>query len=206
MLMADSIKSEDVELEFNAQIRSSRLDVDKLLVALDLLQDSTGSNLSQRQLIEKRERISQFLKGTFSTEIESFRYGDFSGKNFSGNINFANNELQIKGVAEALDGQIGIDGQLLMEYRPRLETQLTFESINSTQLFRQSKQFDQDFLTDQNLSGKMSGQVLLEASWDQNGRFMNEKLKAIANLQFSNGVIKNLEPLQAYARFIKKPQ
>jgi hypothetical protein len=206
LLMADSVNSEDVELEFNANVRSSNLDVDKMLVTLDLLQDSTGRNLSQRQLIEKRERISQYLKGNLTTEIESFKYGDFSGQNFTGSINFANTELLIKGATEAMDGQVGIDAQLLMEYRPRLETQLTFEAVSSTQLFQQSKQFKQDFLTDQNLSGTMNGQVLLEASWDQNGRFMNEKMKAIGNLQFTNGTLKNLAPQKEYARFIKKPQ
>ncbi len=206
MLMADSINSEDVELEFNAQVKSSNLDVNKMLVTLDLLQDSTGRNLSQRQLIEKRERISQFLKGSFSAEIDSFTYHNFSGKNFSGNINFANNELQIKGLTEALDGEIAIDGQLLMEYRPRLEAQLTFAEVNSTQLFEQSRQFNQDFLTSRNLSGTMKGHLLVEASWDQNGRFLNDKMKATGSLQFSNGAIKNLEPQKAYARFIKKPQ
>jgi len=204
-LLADSINSEDVELEFDATVQSNQLDLDQVLVALELLQDSTSSR-SGRQLLRRREAISQFLKGTVSSQIDSFTYRGFSGKNFEGNINFANNELQVRGTAEAFGGQVGIDGELMLEYRPKLETRLTLQGVNTTTFLRQSGQFNQDFITDQNLAGQLEGSILLEASWDENGRFLNEKLKTMANLQFSDGFIQKLPPQQSWSRFIKAPQ
>ncbi len=206
LLLADEDNSEDVELEFEASLKSKQLDLDKVLVAVNLMQDSTNRRMSSRQLVQKREKISRYLKGTTTAEIDSFNYYNFSGKNFSGNLNFANNEIQLKGTTETMEGKAELEGRLLLDYRPRLETRLDFQGINAQQLLTQGRNFNQDFLTARHISGKLDGHLILETYWDESGAFMKERMKAMAGLIFKNGYLKEIEPLSEWARYIKKPQ
>ncbi len=204
-ILADSINSEDVELEFNATIQSQNLDLDKMLTATGLLQDSTSKGLSPSEIIQKRERISQFLKGSLQAQVDQLSFQNLKGQNFAGTLNFANNEVQINGTTESMEGQVELDAQLLLEYRPQLEAQLSLSQINAQTFLQQNNNLGQEFITTENLKGKLDGHFLINAYWDQNGQFLKEKLKTTGQFTLQNGTFQNITPIQSWAKFIKAP-
>lgn len=207
VLFADSLNSERVELEFEASMAASQLDIDRLMKFSALSPEEAQApepavdSLRTAQ-IQSRERFTSFLKGSFNADFDNFNYNLIEGRNFAGKLEFNNNVMTIKGDMEAMGGGFRLEGATTFEGRPQLAARLAAENINASEFFRQSENFGQEVLTDKHLKGSLNARIAIFAFWDEEGNFLMDKLRVLAGLGISNGELAGFEMLESFSSFV----
>jgi len=157
----------------------------------------------QTKVNEDREFLANFLKGTFNATIDNFNYNKIEGEDFEGTIVFDNNEVTIKGEANAMDGLVDIDGKFFIEKEPYLNAKISCNEIDAHEFFSQSENFGQEFLKAENVSGLLNSRMIINAFWDDKGEFSYDKLTVFAGLGITDGELKDFEMLEDFSSVIK---
>ena len=207
-LFADSVNTQQVELQFQAALQSKNLDIDRLMKLSALTEaEQKADTLTQDSLksenIQKRQQFTQFLKGTFDARIERFNYNQIEGTNFIGELEFNNNELAIKGATAAMKGNFELDGKVYFEKAPRLTARLVCNDIDATTFFSQSEDFGQKILTSKNVSGILDAKIAIYAYWDTTGQFQYDQLRILGGLDLRDGRLKDFKMLEQFSTYVK---
>ena len=209
VVFADSLNSQKARLQFNANLQASELDIDQLLALgapseeAQEVAEATGTTDSLAQAeIEKRGFFTQFLDGTFAATIQEFNYGEISGEDFEGSLTFKEGIMGIDGRTKAMKGEFLLDGEMNFNGAPSLTAKLSGNGIEIYEFFRQSENFGQDFLVADNLEGQMDTRIYLECFFDEQGNFLQDKLRVLAGVGLKNGVLKDFKMLEDFSTFV----
>ncbi len=206
VLFSDSINSNRANLEFDAHLDATELDIDRLM-NLSLVSDETNDveeiDSLSRARTEKREKITDYLSGKFRATFKAFNYDKIEGENFVGNLLFDDKIMTIDGRAEAMEGLIKIDGKMNFEGSPHLTTKVICRNIDAKEFFRQTNNFGQTVLTDKHLEGSLNTRMYIEAFWDEKGAFLTDKLHVLAEVKVKEGEFKNAELLKDLSSIVK---
>ncbi|MEM1319207.1 MAG: AsmA-like C-terminal region-containing protein [Bacteroidota bacterium] len=208
VLFADSLNSRKAELKFQATLDAPQLDIDELIA---MTETPVEPSLSRKSVVDSikvantlnRERITKFLKGSFKAKIDAFNYRLIEGQDFKGDLTFDNNELIIKGNTDAMDGSFEVDGKAYFEDKPYLEAKLITDKIDIEEFFRQSENFGQEVLQSKHIKGKLNAKLHVTAHWDEEGRFVYEKLHVLGDVSVLNGELINYKMLYDFSTYIK---
>lgn len=208
VLFADSTNSNQVELQFRAEMLSKNLDIDRLMHLSMLTEaEQKGDTLTVDSLkteqIEKRQQFTQFLKGTFDARIDNYNFNKIEGNSFIGKLEFKNNEMVVSGNTKAMKGNFDLDGRIYFEKSPRLTAKLICNSIDATEFFRQAEDFGQEILTYNNVSGTLNAKIAIYAYWNEAGGFQYDKLRVLAGLGIQNGRLKDFKMLEQFSTYVK---
>jgi len=205
VLFADSLNSKNAELEFQANLHAQTMDIDRLLTFASIGGENPENVLADSLKVEqvlKGERISNFLKGTFDAIIDEFNYGKVEGQAFNGKLRFNNNELDINGKTNAMDGSFDLKSKMYFEDRPRLEAQLVCKEIDVNKFFKQTEDFGQEVLQSKHVSGTLNAKIAIYAFWDEAGAFEEKKLRVLAGVGIENGELKDFEMLEDFSSYV----
>ena len=208
VLLADSLNSQRAVLEFQADLVSSNMDVDRLIKLTDVpvkendVQQIVFDSLKVAKN-EGRERFTDFLKGVFNAKISEFRYGKIEGRDFNGKLTFESGQMRIEGDTRAMDGAFILDGTVFFEKEPRLEAKLDCERIDIRKFFDQTNNVGQEYLKADNLVGVMNSKMLIHAFWDSTGNFDMDKLHVWAGIGIKNGELKGFKMLEEFSDYAK---
>ncbi len=212
VLFADSLNSRQAELEFEAELTSGKLDIDRLLTLTRLKlseKDTTGLSREsvdslQTATLIKRERLTRLLNGTFKTQVKEFNYEKIEGADFTGLVEFSDSRMTIRGGTNAMGGVMDVDGELYFDrQQSRLEARVTTEAIDLNTFFVQTDNFGQEVLTSRNISGKLDAQILIQAYWDEKGAFDADRMQVVAGVAIKDGILEKFEMLEAFSSFVK---
>ena len=113
---------------------------------------------------------------------ELFSIANTSLHSFGGQINFSlKNRLKAKTTPISIEGNI--------------------ERVDIDSLFNAFNNFNQKFITAENISGKITLDFQLLGEM-QKGSLLNDSLHCITNLTIENGILKHFEPLKRLSKFI----
>ncbi|MEZ5056476.1 MAG: AsmA family protein [Saprospiraceae bacterium] len=209
VLFADSINSQNAILNFQASLNAKELDLDKLVGLTKVSEEKKESAVSsvevdslQKDRTLKQEKITSFLKGTFEAKVASFNYNEINGKDFIGKFSIENNELAIKGEAKGMEGYFDLDGTMFFTKEPYLVAKIEANEINIKDFFKQTQNFNQDFITHENLDGSLTARLLIDAFWNEKAEYQKDKLHVLAGLSIENGELKNLKLLESFSKYI----
>ncbi|MCB9348394.1 MAG: AsmA family protein [Lewinellaceae bacterium] len=208
VFFADSLNSQDVELLFDASLVAKSLDIDRLMKFSTLTEEEEQAPEEVKDslkvaVVQKRQTVTSFLKGSFNADVEAFNYNLIEGNNFKGKLEFDNNIMGIRGEVTAFNGQLLLDGKTYFQDEPHLEAKLTCKAIDVTEFFRQSENFGQDVLQSQNLKGKLDALIAIYAYWDEEGNFDMDKLRVLAGVAIKNGELRDFGMLESFSSFVK---
>ena len=208
VLFADSINSQNVELLFDASLVAKTLDIDRLMKfsALTPEEEQAPEEIQDSlkvAVVQKREAVTSFLKGSFNADVEAFNYNLIDGNNFKGKLEFDNNIMGIRGEVDAFKGRLLLDGRTYFEDEPRLEAKLTCQAIDVTEFFRQSENFGQDVLKAENLKGRLDALIAIYAYWDKEGNFDMDKLRVLSGVAIKDGELRDFGMLESFSTFVK---
>ena len=211
VLFADSLNSRDARLEFTSTLSASRLDLDRLLdLSVPPAQPSdydtslaSRGKPGQKEQIQRRSRVTDFLKGTFQANIKEYNYNEIKGEDFSGSLSFNSQDLAIKGNTRAMDGRWNLDGTAHITARPYLNAKLIAEAIDVKEFFRQAENFGQNVVKSSHLKGKLDAKLAIDAFWDENGIFQEDKLHVLSDMRITNGQLIGLELLYDFSDYIR---
>lgn len=208
VLLADSLNSKNAELIFSGKLHARSIDFDQMMeiYAIPFEEGEASQQVidSLKEVkVEKRERVTDFLDGTFEATVESFKYRKMEGEDFQGKLTFKNNELDVEGETMIMGGHFRIEGEGFFEKRPKMKMHVYTEDVDVKEFFRQNENFWQDYLTDENLSGELESKIFIEAYWDEQGEFLMDDLHVLADVRINEGELRDFEMLYSYKPFIK---
>lgn len=208
VLFKDSLNTQKAELEFQADLQSDKLDIDRLLHYFAISEAETQApepvvDSIKTVNIQKRELATHLFKGTFNAVIKDFNYNLIEGKDFIGKFEIDNGELLIDGKTTAMGGDFDLDGRVFFEEEPYLKAKVACQAIDVKEFFRQAENFGQDVLTFKHVEGTLEAKILINAYWDQGGNFQQEKLRVLTGFGITDGELANFEMLEQFATFVK---
>jgi uncharacterized protein involved in outer membrane biogenesis len=199
-LLSDSLQK-NTKLNFDAKLYATKLDFNKLIPPTK----PEGKSISKQknQLGKSEEPFYKYLEGNFQADIETFDYQRIKGKNFVGNINFGDNDVNLSGNLETMGGNMKLQGRLATQNTPDLHAIIICNKIDATTFLYQCKNFGQQILTNDNLKGTLNAKIVLDAQWDTQGIFLDKKLVTFAYLNIQNGEVKDVKMLEDFSTFVK---
>jgi hypothetical protein len=208
VLFADSLNTKNAELVFNAKLHASELDIERLInmTNIQVEEAAVGKEIYDSMLVAKgidQERLTNLLNGRFEATFDEFSYGKVEGENFTGQLRFDNNAMQIKGETNAMEGFMDLDGIYYFEKAPRLVVNVECVEINVNDLFNQTDNFGQEFLSAKNLRGSMNGKFHIQTFWNEAGYFQYDKLRVYAGIGIHDGELRNFKMLEDFSTYIK---
>jgi len=210
VLFADSLNTNDAELNFNARLIGASIDIDELLSLAGPTEEeeekaeATGSTDSLRaKTMARRTQITDLLRGRFDAVLDNWNYGEMEGEDFRGQLIFEPRKLEVAGITEAMEGELKVDGTVYFAELQRVEGRVRARAIDVHQFFAQSENFSQEVLTDDNLEGTMDARLFIQAYFDEVGAFDYDKLRVLADLDIKDGELNDLEMLENFAFALK---
>lgn len=208
VLLSDSLNTENAVLEFSADLLSPKMDLARLVKLTDVpvkedeVQQQVFDSLKVAKN-EKRQRISDLLRGAFKAKVDEFSYNKIEGQDFNGLLTFEAAKMRVEGDAKGMDGAFVLDGTVFFEKEPRLEAKLDCQMIDVKEFFRQTENVGQPVLKAENISGNMNSKMLIHAFWDSTGVFLTDKLHVWAGVGIRNGELKNFKMLEEFADYAR---
>lgn len=145
------------------------------------------------------------IKLALKTTLTNFRFNDFVADKMEGNL--VSNRVAIRMPRSQINalGGITIASISIKKWGENhlLDINSELKGINISQLFKEFNNFEQNEITDKNLSGTLSGNIIAKVILDQSYEPILPKLYAKADVTIENGALINYEPLQELSAFAK---
>ena len=199
-LLSDSLQ-ENTKLNFDAKLFATKLDLNKLIPSTN--PEEKTASISKNKAKKSEKPFYKYLEGNFQADIETFDYQRITGRNFVGNIKFNNDDINLAGNVETMGGNMQLKGRLATQNAADLHATIICNKIDATTFLYQCENFGQKVLTNDNLKGVLNAKIVIDAQWDAQGNFLDEKLVTFAYLNIQNGEVKNVKMLEDFSTFVK---
>lgn len=210
VLFADSLNTNDAELNFDARLTGETFDVDELLNLAGPTEEeeevaaAAGQTDSLKaKTMTRRTQITDLLRGRFEADVEEWNYGEIEGEDFRGQLIFTPRRLDVVGLTTAMDGELKLDGSVFFEALQRVEGRISCNGVDVEQFFAQSENFGQEVLTSDNIEGEMDAKLFIQAYFDELGEFDYDKLVVKAGISIGQGELNDFEMLENFAFALK---
>ncbi len=206
--LSDTSQQEKVKLEFKLDLRAENLDLDRLMAISEVTEaQAEAENTTVDSLVieqnQKREQITDQLKGTVTLHVGKLNYELVEGSDFTGELILDNNTLDVKGSAKGMNGSVDLNGAFLFHERPSLVAHISCNDIDVKEFFRQMDNFGQEVLQDKHLRGALSAKFAIYAFWDETGNFLMDDLRVLADATINNGELIGFKMLESFSTFVK---
>jgi hypothetical protein len=162
-----------------------------------------GANKAVSQNESSSEELLP-IKLNLQTTLSDFKFNDFVADKMQGDLISNRTSISMpKCNILALGGKTTAAIALKkwgINHLLDINSQLS--DINITQLFKQFNSFEQNEITDKNISGTINGNILAKVILDKNFEPILPKLYAKANVVITNGALINYEPLTELSSFV----
>ncbi|MFN0176169.1 MAG: AsmA-like C-terminal region-containing protein [Saprospiraceae bacterium] len=208
VLFADSLNTAGALLEFGARLRSENFDVDQIIGMFSVQSSASeaggeaGLDSLKKEKNTKRSLAMNKLKGTFEANIRGFKYGKIEGKNFLGSFEFDHNNLNFNGNAAAMQGELALQGNARFDLAASLKMHIVARNLDLQTMLAQCENFGQEVITAENMRGRLSGRVVLWTYWNDFGEFDMKRLRALADVQATNGELQKVKMFEDFSSFV----
>ena len=189
-------------IRFDGKVKSESLNAYSLMEQFNVWQNAEPAAGKMVAQTGSGNAAFTSYQGKLSAEIGKFEWEDIHGVDFSGNVALEGKSMLISGEAQAMGGTLNLEGELAWGQKTVWDGALTCEEVEVEEAFKQCHNFGQTFLTDQQIKGALSTQLLFNAEWDAQGSFISDNLHVYATIQLDDGEIKGLDVLESFSDFI----
>jgi hypothetical protein len=138
--------------------------------------------------------------------IANFRFRDFIAENIGGKLFYRPGIADFRSIAiSALQGKMSGDGFLIQNRSKDFiaKGNLNLEEIDVNQAFLSFRNFGQDFIMAENLSGTLSGKISALVPMDSMMNPLINTITAEGRYLITNGALLNFEPVMKLSSFIE---
>jgi AsmA-like protein len=184
-------------LKINAAVSSGYMNLD------ELLSKNTNSTQSESNF---RLSISQYLQLNLDISIDKFNFRKFEATSVKGSLLLKDQTLQTQslvfntsGGKSTLVGMIkDIPGDSL-----RINYNAKISKLNITQLFKEMGNFGQQTITDSNLKGRVSADILFRSMWSKSLEINSKSIVVQSSFEINDGELLNFTPMLELQEFLK---
>ncbi len=186
---------EDEPVGIESTLESDFIDMDELLGAGE--QEQAGG--------EYVFELSPRLRLRFNCNVRSLKFRRFTSRNISGNLKIKDKvALADKLDLESMGGTIHLSG--LVDARNvkdiKVNTSFTLNKIDIDSIFYVFENFNQNFLEDRHLKGKIVAEVKAEMDFNENLRLFTETLTSNISTSIIGGELIDFEPMKRLDRYL----
>ncbi len=131
--------------------------------------------------------------------------GKFKSESFKGTLFYEPSKLYFNSLSfNSMQGIVHGDCQIFSPGGTSLiiQAQSNLSNIDIHDLFASMNNFGQSFITEENLKGKLSGEINFYSIWSDNLEIKKESIVAESNFVIKNGELNHFQPIQSLSKFI----
>jgi hypothetical protein len=164
--------------------------------------------------IEKQEESFKFalspkLQLDLTSYISKLEFKRFEARKMSGKIKLSNQVLEAPQLGlESNGGEMTLSGTVnaKKENQIRINTQAYFKGMNVDSIFYTFENFQQDFLTDRHLKGKIDANVNAFILLDEGLNFQSDAFTATIDAKIENGELNDFEPMLSLSDYVREDE
>jgi uncharacterized protein involved in outer membrane biogenesis len=163
--------------------------------------------LNRRKMSDLIDLVYNKLEFDIALTMEQFQFRKFRAGKFKGRLLLDNNILQANPVSMYVaEGTMNLNLSLKQVFDPisPLELEARIDNANIHELFLLFNNFNQKTIEAENLRGRISADVKLNANMDENYTLLAPSLRGTLDCKIANGRLKNFEPMENMSNFLFK--
>ena len=182
--------------QVNLNVKSPGINMNQLILGRDDAEDS---------LLHFRFPVD--IAGTVHLETGRFQWNDFHANHVEGNIAFDAHHLKMDQFSFRAFGGKAYAQSVLTENKLNddpffFDSMLYLEHINIKEVFETFKHFGQDYITANNIGGKLYGEIKLEANMDSSLKINKVSLNTVSDIHIDDGQLTDVELFKEISKFI----
>ena len=137
---------------------------------------------------------------------DTLQYDRFQGKNFSTIFKHKDKNITLTQIKmKTLNGELGGNANLEMnsQHNLHLYGDADLKEIDIHELLYSFQNFGQEFLTDDHVTGDITGKVFFDTEWTPKFDLVPKSLMVESSVEISNGELYDFKPMMALSDFIK---
>ena len=141
--------------------------------------------------------------------IDTVHFRRFEGTNLKTSMQIEHNRILVDKLTSAgLGGQVAVAGKIVKQFNEDIyiEANIRTNTIELDSLFYVFDNFQQDFITDSYLKGKLNANIFTSMYFDDDWRFKRKLLYAEALLQIKKGELNDFEPIMALSPYLNNSE
>ena len=149
--------------------------------------------------------LPKYIDARIKLHAEKLSYRKFHTENFKGSLLYSAGSLLLDNVSfNSMDGQTNGSINIFEQSDTILQMHVSasVNNIDIHKLFFQMGNFGQTFIRDENLEGKVSGNVKFYSEWSSDLKMDKKSIIAESKYLIENGKLVNFEPIQKLSGFI----
>lgn len=185
-----------------ADLRSDHVDFDELLRSNFASRDTTDDSGGTYNF-----GIASNVNIDFNCDIRHLNFKRFHGRNMVGQLNinkriamFDNVSVNAMGGRILMEGSVGNQNSSLVE----VLTEAQLQGLNIDSIFYVFNNFNQNWLVDKNLKGRIHADVNTYMSFDNHLKLNKSSLIAEINTRIDNGELIDFEPMQKLSKYVEE--
>lgn len=185
-------------LVIKASLQSTYLDLDELMAKDEAVASDSDTSY--------RFRPSGTVNFSLALNIDSLRFRKFNASNVNGEILLRDRVIQTKRLDMVACGG-GVQLMGMIDGRSpdslRIDYDARVKDLDISRLFYEMGNFGQEEITDKNLKGRVTAEVLFRSKWSDKLQVNSETIYAKSDLTITNGELNSFDPMLALSRYIK---
>ncbi len=180
----------------NAKLYSRKINLDELSLLFKTDKEGGGS-----ESFHFPEKLALQLR----LNIENFELGKFYATDIKGNLNYKPKMFSLHEVSfNSMNGNVKAGGVIIQKYNNdfMIKSQSRLTGINMNKLFYSFNNFGQDFISNQNVEGDLTGDVYFSSEWSDKIEIYKQSVNSDCDLTITNGELNDFEPMLGLSRFI----
>ena len=185
---------DDQPIGITASLESQYLNLEELLLSNPGSGEEEDSNL-----------IYPGLQLIFQCDIDRLKFKRFEGEEVKGEVRIRDQLVFARNLGvDAMGGKVLMSGVVdgSNPSNVKIETNSEVIDINIEEAFYVFENFNQTWLIDENLRGKLTTDVTAEMALDKNLKLKPESLIADIDMRIRNGELNDFEPVQRLSKYV----
>jgi len=191
-------------LLIEAETISENINLNELLSGLSKTENS----------IEKQEESFKFalspkLQLDLTSHISKLEFKRFEARNIEGNFRLSDQVLTASQLGlESSGGNMTLNGKVNAkdENRILINAEANFKGLNVDSIFYTFENFQQDFLTDRHLKGKINAEVKTFILLDEKLNFRPDAFTATIDAKIENGELNDFDPMMSLSDYVREDE
>jgi hypothetical protein len=195
---------ENQSLLIEAETISENINLNELLSGL-----SNAENSIEKQEESFKFALSPNLQLDLTSHISKLEFKRFEARKISGKIKLSNQVLEAPQLGlESNGGKMTLSGRVNAKKKNEIliNTQAFFKGMNVDSIFYTFENFQQDFLTDRHLKGKIDASVNAIILLDEGLNFHSDAFRATIDAKIEDGELNDFEPMLSLSDYVKEDE
>lgn len=190
------IMNENDDITIIATLKSKKIDLNELI---------KNKETDPKDESAYKLRFSEHINVLFNSEIDELVFRKFNATNIKGLVTLKNKKLSVDSLAfNTMGGKIVTSGLIDASDSTAILVSCfsDLQKINITQFFVAFENFEQDYITDKNVKGKVNAKIQYVSIYTPELDVDMDKLYAGIDMTIENGELNNVESMKSLSRFI----